>query len=81
MQQPLVSGTSFRLLIDKVVTIRDEIPPRIDHWMSYTGLMFFRASPSFREFLMLTRFDIMCLWLTLAYVISGQSGQTIGEVR
>jgi hypothetical protein len=71
----------FRVLIDKVVTIRIKNSPGIDHRMSYTGLMFFRAILSFREFFMLTRFDIMCLWLTLAYLISWQSGQTIGEVR
>jgi len=71
----------FRMLIDKVVTIRIKNSPGIDHWMSYTSLMFFHAILSFREFFMLTRFDIMCLWLTLAYLISWQSDQSIGEVR
>jgi hypothetical protein len=65
----------FRMLIDKVVTIRIKNSPGIDHRMSYTSLMFFR------EFFMLTRFNIMCLWLTLASLISWQSDQSIGEVR
>jgi hypothetical protein len=71
----------LRMRIDRIVTIRIKNSPGIYRWMSYTCLMFFRAILSFREFFMLTRFDIMCLWLTLVYLLSWQSGQTIGEVR